>query len=345
MYLFDQQLNKRYISPPSFTAKPICIAMKIAAKTKLSQSICALALLLMALSAHAELPLTVEGLLTSQNRWRAELGINYANAESQGVSAGQAVSVQVAPGQFVAIPTRIGTSLINTDAVVLSPGLRYGLSAKTELYGRATWFNNRARIQDVNGDNSQSSSRFDSLWLGINHKLIEEGKLPALLGFVEIAAAEKSQLPGLNDTRTVAGKSGLIGATTYRIIDPVVLVITAAYRLNTSRNINGQSYTPGNYLLLSPSMSFAVNNDISLSAGIQWRNQRANALNGHDQSLLRTSTDLDLGLAMQWDDRSTISFSSTANLSGNSGASLGLTWTSKLGKLPPPTHPSKNVSP
>lgn len=276
---------------------------------------------------------------------RAELGINYANAELQGVSAGQGVSVQVAPAQFVTIPTQIGTSLINSDAVVLSPGLRYGLSANTELYGRASWFNNRTRIQDVNGASSLSSSRFDSLWLGINHKLIEEGKLPALLGFVEIAAAEKSQLPGLNDTRTAVGKSGLVGATTYRIFDPVVLALTAAYRLNASRSINGQSYIPGNYLLLSPSMSFAVNNDISLSAGIQWRNQRANALNGKDQSLLRTSTDLDLGLAMQWDDRSTISFSSTANLSGNSGASLGLTWTSKLGKLPPPTHPGKNVSP
>lgn len=302
-------------------------------------------LLLLPLSAHADLPLTAEGFLTSQNRWRTELGINYLNRELQGVSTGQGISVQVAPAQFVTIPTQIGASLINSDAVVLSPALRYGLSENTELYGRASWFNNRTRIQDVNGFAGQSSSRFDSLWLGINHKLFEEGRLPALLGFVEIAAAEKSQLPGLNDVRTVVGKSSLVGTTTYRIFDPVVLALTAAYRLNAPRTINGQSYTPGNYLLLNPSMSFAVNNDISLSAGIQWRNQRANALNGKDQTLLRTSTDLDLGLAMQWDERSSINFRSTANLSGNSGASLGLTWTSKLGKLPPPTHPSRNVSP
>ncbi len=295
--------------------------------------------------ALADLPLTVEGLLTSHNRWRAELGIIYANAELQGVSAGQAVSVQVSPTQFVSIPTQISTSLINTDAVVFSPGLRYGMSENTELYGRATWFKSNTRIQDVNGIRSQSSSRFDSLWLGINRKLVDEGKPPALLGFFEIAVAEKSQLPGSSNTRTITSKSGLIGATTYRVIDPIVLAFTAAYRINASRSINGQRYSPGNYLLFNPSVSFAANNDTSLSAGIQWRNVQTDVINGQDQSLLRTSTDFNFGLAWQWDERSTLNFSSTANISGNGGASLGMTWTSKLGELPPPARSTKHVNP
>jgi hypothetical protein len=296
-------------------------------------------------TAFADLPLTVEELLTAQNRWRSELGINYANAEAQGISAGQAVAVQVSPTQFVAIPTQISASRFNTDTVVISPGLRYGISANTEAYAHATWYNSTTRMQDLSGMSSQSSSRFDSLWLGINHKLIEEGKSPSVLGFVEIALAEKSQLPAATGTRMANGKSALIGATTYRVFDPIVLALTAAYHLNVPRTISGESYLPGNYLMLNPTMSFAVNNDISLSAGIQWRNVRADRLNGQAQSLFRTSTDLNLGMAFQWSERSTLNFSSTANLSGRGGAGFGLTWSSKLGELPPRKLPSKTVSP
>ena len=300
-----------------------------------------IALSILPTAALAELPLTIEELLTAQNRWRGELGINYANAEAQGVSAGQAVAMQVSPTQFVAIPTQVGTSRFNTDTLIVSPGLRYGITANTEAYGRATWFNSSTRTQDLNGMGSQSTSRFDSLWLGINHKLVEEGKSPAVLGFLEIAAAEKSQLPTASDTRMVSGKSALIGATTYRVFDPIVLALTAAYHLNAPRTIGGQSYRPGNYLMLNPTMSFAVNNDISLSAGIQWRNVRSDRIDGADLGLLRTSTDLSLGLALQWDERSTLNFSSTANLSGRGGAGFGLTWSSKLGELPPRKLPSK----
>ena len=299
--------------------------------------------------AFADLPLTVDGLLSAPNRWRAELGINYANLEQRGVSTGQPVSVQVAPAQFVYVPTLFGTARTNSDTEVLSPGLRYGLSDNTELYGRASWLSYSARIQSVNGVDSTSINRFDSAWLGINHQFIEEGKSPALLGFAEIAAIERSSLPGLTDTQDYSGHSALIGGTTYRVIDPIVLSFTGAYRINAPRVLNDQSYIPGNYLVLNPSMSFAVNSDITLSAGLLWRNTRADMLNGQDQGLLRTSTDFNFGLAWLWDERTVLNLNSSANLSGSGGANLGLTWTRKLGELPqrkrPGKSPSKSVSP
>ncbi len=296
-------------------------------------------------TAFADLPLTVEGMLSAQNKWRAELGINYANLEQRGVSTGQSIAVQVAPAQFVYVPTQVGTARTNSDTVVLSPGLRYGLSENTELYGRASWFSYSARIQGVNGTDSQSINRFDSLWLGVNHKLVEEGKSPALLGFAEIAAVERSPLPGSNETRDFSGRSGLIGATTYRVIDPIVLSFTGAYRINAPRDIKDQSYIPGNFLLLSPSLSFAVNTDITLSAGLLWRNVRPDTINGQDQGLLRTSTDLNLGLAWLWDERTTLSINSKSNQSGSGGADIGMIWTRKLGELPQRKRPGKTVTP
>lgn len=295
-------------------------------------------------AAFADLPLTVEGMLSAPNRWRAELGINYANTEQQGVSTGQPISVQVSAAQFVTIPTQIGTARINSDTVVLSPGLRYGLSEDTELYGRASWLSDSARVQGVSGTDSQTNSRFDSLWLGVNHKLIEEGKSPALLGFFEIAALEKSLLPGSADSQNFSGRSGLIGATAYRVIDPIVLSFTAAYRINAPRDIKDQSYIPGNFLVLSPSLSFAVNTDITLSAGLLWRNTRADVLNGQDQSMFRTSTDLNLGLAWLWNERSVLSINSKSNQSGSGGTDIGMTWTYKLGELPKHKRPSNMVN-
>ncbi len=296
-------------------------------------------------SALADLPLTVEGMLTAQNRWRAELGINYANIEQRGVSTGQPVSIQVSATQFVNIPTQIGGARFNSDTVVLSPGLRYGASENTELYGRTSWLGDSTRIQGVSGTDSQYNSRFDSLWLGINHKFIEEGESPALLGFAEIAALERSYLSSVADAQDYSGRAGLIGATTYRVIDPIVLSFTGAYRINAPRSINNQSYTPGNFLLLSPSLAFAVNSDITLSAGLLWRNTRPDVINGQDQSLLRTSTDFNLGLAWLWSERSVLNFSSKANLSGSGGAELGMTWVYKLGDLPMHKHPVKEVTP
>ncbi|MDO9394834.1 MAG: transporter [Methylotenera sp.] len=285
-------------------------------------------------SALADIPLTIDDLLTAQNRWRAELGLSYSNANQQKVSTGQPIFVQVGPVQYIALPTRIGESRVNSDTLVLTPGLRYGLSGKTELYGRSSWIADSTRIQDINGQQSQSDNRFESLWLGVNHKFISEGKSPALLVFLEMAAIENFKLSASSDTHMVSAHSWLVGATTYRVIDPMVLSLTAAYRANLARDIDDTDYKPGNYLLLNPSASFAVNNEITLSGGFQWTNMQPTIINGVEQGTRSTNTNMNLGLAWLWDERSTLNFSGRANISGNNSAGLGLTWTYKLGYLP-----------
>ncbi|MEQ1487668.1 MAG: hypothetical protein ABL920_04195 [Methylotenera sp.] len=284
--------------------------------------------------AKADVPLTIEDLLTSQNRWRVGLSTNYSNTSQQRVSTGSPILLQISPVQYVALPTRIGESRTNNDTLAITPSLRYGVSSKTELYGRSTFIADNTRIQDINGQRSESNNRFESLWLGVNHKFISEGKTPALLGFVEMAVLENTRLSANSNGSTFSAKSWLVGATTYRVIDPMVLSLTAAYRLNLMRDIDGTNYKPGNYLVLSPSASFAVNNEITLSGGFQWVNAQPSTLNSITQGLRNTSTGMNLGLAWLWDERSTLNFSGNANLSGNSGAGLGLSWTYKLGDLP-----------
>ena len=279
-------------------------------------------------TACADLPLTVEDLLTAQNRWRLELGATYANSEKTGLQTGQSVQIQTGPAQFITLPTAVGESRTNNDTLVFTPGLRYGLSADTEIYTRASWLADSSRIQDTAGTRTESDHRFADLWTGVNHRFVREGKTPALLGFVEAALAEKSR------SDTAYGKSWLLGFTAYRTLDPVVLAATAAYRINQTRQIDGLDNKPGNFLLLNPAVNFAVNDQVTLSTGLQWRRQEADTIGGAAQGVVATRTSLNLGLGFQWDERTTLNFTTRANISGSGGAEIGLVALFKLGDPP-----------
>lgn len=290
--------------------------------------------------AYADELLTVEDLLTVQNRWRVGLGVNYSNSNQKNLSIGEPLLIQIGPVQYIALPKKIDETRINSDMLVITPSLRYGLSGKTELYGRGSWIVDSTRTQSLSGQENQSNSRFESFWLGVNHKFISEGKSPALLGFIEMAVFENTNMVGSYKENMASAHSWLLGATIYRVIDPIVLSLTGAYRVNLTRDADGVNYKPSNYLVLSPSASFAVNNEITLSGGFQWLNSQPPSISGVEQGLRNTSTSMNLGLAWLWGERTTLNFSGNADISGNNGAGLGLTWTYKLGDLPLRKPPS-----
>lgn len=292
------------------------------------RKICALILLVTPLSAHADLPLTIEDLLTAQNRWRLELGAVYANAERTSAQSGQPIQVQTSPTSFITIPTFVGAIRENSDTLILTPGLRYGLSGDTELYARSSWLSSTSRITLGTTSQTQSNSQFGDAWMGINHRFVREDDHPAWLGFAEIALAENQ------NNHTHAAKSALIGLTTYRTTDPLVLALTAAYRLNRPHTVNDSTYQGGDSLLINPSISFAANQVATLSAGFSWRRQQPENLNGIAQGAVLTRTDLNLGLGYSYDERTTLNALLRGNLSGGSSAEIGVTATFKLGDLP-----------
>lgn len=284
--------------------------------------------LLTPLSAYADLPLTVEDLLTAQNRWRLELGAIYGNAERTSAQNGQPIQIQTGSTSFITLPTFAGAIRENTDTLIFTPGLRYGISGDTEVYARSSWLSSTSRITLGAAAQSQSSSQFGDAWLGINHRFVREDGHPAWLGFAELALAEKQ------NNHTHAAKSVLIGFTTYRTTDPLVLALTAAYRLNRPYIANGTSYQGGDYLLINPSISFAANQVATLSAGFNWRRQQPEKLNDITQGAVLTRTDFHLGLGYSYDERTTINTTLRGSLSGGSGAEIGMTATFKLGELP-----------
>lgn len=282
-------------------------------------------------SVQADLPLTIEDLLTAQQRWRAELGVVYANSNDTRVETGQFIPIQTGPTQFVMIPSTVGEQRHSSDTLVLTPGLRYGWSGNTELFSRFSFVSSSTRSQNSEGFHSKTEDRFADAWFGVNHRFIKEGDTPALLGFAEIALAENV---ASTDTDLVHGRSGLVGLTTYRAIDPVVLVANVAYRWHSQRWSDEQLHDPGDLFLINPSISFAVNNEITLTGGLNWRWQRPEQRDDVAQGLRTTQTHLTFGLGHSWSQRLTLNVNSRANISGPASADIDFNLLYKLGELP-----------
>ena len=121
-----------------------------------------------------------------------------------------------------------------------------------------------------------------------------------------------------------SGKSWLLGVTTYKAIDPVVLSLTGAVRINRRKNTDAGSLKTSSYLMLNPSISFAANDRISLSGGVQWIFRQADRLNGAKISACNTATYASLGAGLGINKQTSLSANVRFNVSGSSSATLRL---------------------
>ncbi|MCU7924863.1 MAG: hypothetical protein KZQ97_00310 [Candidatus Thiodiazotropha sp. (ex Dulcina madagascariensis)] len=280
----------------------------------------ALACVIKTSTVSADLPLIIEDLITDRGKIKLDISLAYANSDKQGVATDDPIVVQTGPASFITLPTVIGESRRNSDSLVATLSLRYGLTRKTEVFSRASYLYSDHRVSDINGTSGSSNSRFTDAWAGINYQFKIDDDTPALLGFAEIALSEKHR----NSSHSF--KSAMLGATSYHAIDPVVLSITMGYRLNQERRDAGTQYRPGNLLLLNPSIAFAVNEYITLATGVQWTNREADKYDGVAQGYRHTSTDLLLGTSYGISKGSILDLSFKANASGQGGTDLRLNW-------------------
>jgi len=271
-------------------------------------------------AAQAELPLTVEGLLTEPGKLKFELSLAYANATRQSLLVGEPVNVQTGPTSFVKLPASVGESMGNSDTAVATVGLLYGLSATVEVSARISGLSAHYRSSGPDGASSQSESGFSDAWVGLTHQFKKDNKTPAVLGFVELALREKYR------QSSTSFKSALLGLTAYKAIDPVVFSLTGAYQFNQDRQDGSQVYKPGNLLLLNPSVAFAVNDRVSLSSGVQWTHRKADRLDGQAQGMLRTATALQLGVSYGLDKGNVVNALVQPNSTGANAAQLSLNW-------------------
>lgn len=271
-------------------------------------------------NAWAELPLTIENVITDKHKFKLDLSLSYSNLELQGVQASDGVLIQTGATSFVSVPSRVGQTQINSDILIATLGARYGLSDNLESYFRVNYLSSDSRITDLSGTSSASDSRFSDAWIGLNYRFSEDTDTPALLGSIETAVYEKHSIDNAQF------KSHQASITTYRAIDPIVLSLTSGYRFNQTRKDGNVDFQPGNFLFISPSVGFAVNDTITLTTGFQWLNKQPDEVNNTSQGARSTNIDLILGMGYGQTKNSIINTTLQANISGRGGADLRVNW-------------------
>lgn len=268
------------------------------------------------LTLHADLIGFPDDLISGKGETKLELGINYGN------------------GTFYNCSDLVSCTRSNVDSLTWTPGIRYGLNSKTELYSRASWYSSRSHDTNILSleESRSEHDRFSDLWIGINHRIWNDATTPGLLVFLESAAMENVSFGSHSDW--VHGKTWVVGSTLYRSIDPIILSATASYRYSTARDVpdlDGMSIDPGDSFLVNPSISFAANNEVSITSGFQWQRQngiKSDIYNGHSS----TRTDLTLGMGYMWSDALTFHVSTSTDMTGDGGSSISMLALYTLGK-------------
>ncbi len=181
-------------------------------------------------------------MLSSKGQWRFEYDLTYANTDRTDFSARFQI-IEIGDGHFLQIPSAIDENRVNSDVFAHTFGLRYGLTANTEIFSRLTGDTSTWRSLNGAGEaDGGSSQRWSSLDIGINHRPRREQGAPALLGFAEITAVENTAREG---NHFVSTKSGALGLTAWRSFDPLVLLLSAGYRHSAERRTNHHTSDPG----------------------------------------------------------------------------------------------------
>jgi len=88
---------------------------------------------------HADLPLTIEDLIAGKGKIRLNLALNYANSEHQSISL-----VPTGSKFYISVPTKH-----NSDILIGSLSLGYGLTHNTEIYERGNYLYSNARTNSL----------------------------------------------------------------------------------------------------------------------------------------------------------------------------------------------------
>lgn len=90
------------------------------------------------------------------------------------------------------------------------------------------------------------------------------------------------------------------------------------------KTAEGDTFQAGNYIMLNPSVSFAANDKISLTGGVQWLNVQADKINGEKLSSRNTSTYAHAGVGFGVTRDTALNASVRWKVSGQSSSELKL---------------------
>ena len=270
------------------------------------------------LKAQDILDLDLDSLLTDEGRWKLELSSRYTHVTEDNLSIGF-VPISDGLGGSIDVPIDAGLGSITSDLIVASAGLRYGLTPETELLARASFTSSLSRSENVltGAVEEVSSTDFTGLSFGLNHRFKDADETFGLISFANVDTATKQSDGGFN-----YGKSGVVGITLYQVYDPIVLLLTSGYRPRLERSVDNLSVDLGDTSYINPTVSFAVNNDITLTGGIAIDFTNPDYIGGERISTTTTQSQIDFSVARSLSETASIRFDANIGVVGSDTVSL-----------------------
>lgn len=231
----------------------------------------------LALSAKA---VKVDEILTEKSRIQSDMTISYLNIQRNSADVGL-VEYQSASGDYVVIPTYMGSIESQSDRLAYALALRYGVNKNLEIFGFGNLYSTTERSLSVNGTASHRSSGFSSSGVGGVYQIRGEDEYPALLIGGTVDVIDHDELL----KKDFYLKSGSLFLSSYYTSDPVVFFLKASYGVNGSRSNANHSLAVGDVLNITPQIHFAVNPYTSLNWGVRYQYKQKDS---YDKKVIST---------------------------------------------------------
>jgi len=210
-------------------------------------------------------PVKVDEILTQKNQVKLNFNISYANIQKQDGSVAL-VTYQTANGDFVNIPTYLGSEKSNQDYINYGIGLKYGVNKKLEIFSNINFFTSTTHINGTSYS-SEFEKGFNNLNIGFTYEVKKETDTPSFLISLSADAIERVKFS--SRYKSVYFRSYSLFATSYYTVDPIVFMINAGYRINKKKFYKDESIYNGNIISFSPQIYFAVNPYTSINWGVK----------------------------------------------------------------------------
>ena len=190
------------------------------------------------------------------------------------------------------------------------------------FFARASFAASDTRTVDLLGKVDQDTGAiFNDLTLGASYQFSQDDATPALIAFADATVVEAADADGDDYAYARTFNAGL---TTYRVIDPIVLILTGGYRAAIGRGVGGADIDPGDVLYLNPGLAFAVNDTITLTGGMGIRHRLADEVDGKDVGTRYTRAELEFGLGYSLGDDLTLRATTRSDVVGEGGFTADL---------------------
>ena len=276
--------------------------------------------------AYADLPLTVENLISDKGKVTIEAGLTYGNNKISNAKTVGYIPVQISDTSFVNVPTVIRNEQVQNEYIIANIGAKYGVIQNLDVSLRTNFLYSSNRFLDVDAtEKSKTDSDIADISVGANYQFLQDAKYPALVGFIETTVFEKSENKNSNFSNWT------VGFTSYRSYDPMVLSLTAGYKYSLEREFDDiNDYKPADLLFINPQFAFSANDRISLIAGLNFKYLSDQKFNNQIVSKKRNNLDYSFGLGYGVNDQSNLNLITTIRQDFDNSSEVRLVYNKKL---------------